>query len=232
MKILSVAAAAAAGVLAFSAAGAATAATFVNANDTASIDLFGYDKDLDVFVPSLTANLDFTLISKSADGKSWNFSYDADNTSTDATARLVTFAFSVDPNFKASGGVGGTTGDFTAIKASALEGFDIELCFRAGPSCNGGAGDGITSADANSTGLFTLNFASAPTSGVTFDLFAGKFQSTSYNNGGSLFAKECPVGERCGGGGNAVPEPSSWALMILGFGSAGAMLRRRRMVAA
>jgi hypothetical protein len=30
----------------------------------------------------------------------------------------------------------------------------------------------------------------------------------------------------------AVPEPSSWALMIMGFGGAGAMLRRRRQVAA
>lgn len=28
--------------------------------------------------------------------------------------------------------------------------------------------------------------------------------------------------------GTAVPEPSSWALMIIGFGSAGALLRRRR----
>jgi hypothetical protein len=29
-----------------------------------------------------------------------------------------------------------------------------------------------------------------------------------------------------------VPEPSSWALMILGFGAAGAMLRRRKLVTA
>ena len=31
-----------------------------------------------------------------------------------------------------------------------------------------------------------------------------------------------------GGAGGAVPEPASWALMIVGFGAAGAMLRRRR----
>lgn len=35
-----------------------------------------------------------------------------------------------------------------------------------------------------------------------------------------------------GGGGNEVPEPSTWALMILGFGSAGAMLRRRKSAVA
>jgi len=32
--------------------------------------------------------------------------------------------------------------------------------------------------------------------------------------------------------GAAVPEPSTWALMILGFGTAGAMLRRRRLAIA
>lgn len=30
----------------------------------------------------------------------------------------------------------------------------------------------------------------------------------------------------------AIPEPATWALMIMGFGAAGSMLRRRRMVAA
>jgi hypothetical protein len=35
-----------------------------------------------------------------------------------------------------------------------------------------------------------------------------------------------------GGPGTAVPEPATWALMITGFGGAGAMLRRRRRVVA
>jgi len=34
-----------------------------------------------------------------------------------------------------------------------------------------------------------------------------------------------------GGGDNGVPEPSAWALLILGFGGVGAMLRRRRSAA-
>jgi len=40
--------------------------------------------------------------------------------------------------------------------------------------------------------------------------------------------------DRDGGGGNVIPEPGVWALMILGFGGVGAMMRRRRsgMVAA
>ena len=31
-----------------------------------------------------------------------------------------------------------------------------------------------------------------------------------------------------GSGGGAVPEPATWALMLLGFGGLGAMLRRQR----
>jgi len=31
-----------------------------------------------------------------------------------------------------------------------------------------------------------------------------------------------------GGGGNEIPEPGAWALMIMGFGGVGAMMRRRR----
>ena len=31
-----------------------------------------------------------------------------------------------------------------------------------------------------------------------------------------------------GGGGNEVPEPATWMMMIMGFGGVGALLRRRR----
>ena len=41
-----------------------------------------------------------------------------------------------------------------------------------------------------------------------------------------------PMAPGCGGGETAIPEPGTWALMIMGFGGAGAMLRRRRMAVA
>ncbi|MDZ4375709.1 MAG: PEPxxWA-CTERM sorting domain-containing protein [Phenylobacterium sp.] len=43
------------------------------------------------------------------------------------------------------------------------------------------------------------------------------------------------VGENiddAGGGVGAIPEPSTWAMMILGFGAVGSMVRRRRLIAA
>ena len=39
-------------------------------------------------------------------------------------------------------------------------------------------------------------------------------------------------GAACGGGGNAVPEPAVWAMMIMGFGAVGAVMRRRRFALA
>ena len=38
--------------------------------------------------------------------------------------------------------------------------------------------------------------------------------------------------DRDGGGGQAVPEPATWAMMILGFGGVGSLMRRRRAVVA
>jgi hypothetical protein len=61
------------------------------------------------------------------------------------------------------------------------------------------------------------------------------------NDGGLTWAPGYEIqsgGDNLGGigvalfSGGAVPEPSAWALMLVGFGGLGAMMRRRRMVAA
>ena len=57
-----------------------------------------------------------------------------------------------------------------------------------------------------------------------FDLQNGP---TRYLTSGSAVART--VADDLGrGGGNPVPEPASWALMIAGFGMSGALLRARR----
>jgi hypothetical protein len=52
-------------------------------------------------------------------------------------------------------------------------------------------------------------------------LFSGQLDARTTGNASLSF--DAPTG--------GVPEPSSWALMILGFGGAGAFLRRRRLLA-
>lgn len=60
----------------------------------------------------------------------------------------------------------------------------------------------------------------------TFQQFVGGFINIGDNNvtGKTPFTPPPPIGT----GGGGVPEPASWALMITGFGLAGAVLRRRR----
>jgi len=68
----------------------------------------------------------------------------------------------------------------------------------------------------------------------TFNL-AGLSNARLYSTGSYVDPCANPNSPGCGGGnggGNGVPEPATWALMIMGFGSAGAMLRRRRTLAA
>ena len=55
----------------------------------------------------------------------------------------------------------------------------------------------------------------------------------SSNDGGYFYLDDVEVTDLGPvGGTGGVPEPASWALMIMGFGAAGAMIRRRKAVAA
>ena len=70
---------------------------------------------------------------------------------------------------------------------------------------------------------FTLPTALASLSTNTFTL--SNFVSTG------AYSQYASLGEVVVNGAVAAPEPATWGLMILGFGSAGVMLRRRRQVA-
>jgi hypothetical protein len=67
------------------------------------------------------------------------------------------------------------------------------------------------------TGSFAFNLLSAT---PKFGAGAGKALNTVRANGGGNFSA------------GVVPEPAAWALMIMGFGGIGAMIRRRKTIAA
>ena len=73
--------------------------------------------------------------------------------------------------------------------------------------------------------------AIALTAAVTMD---GNTISNDCANGGDFGSGRTDFGSQgfSGSGGGAVPEPATWALMLSGFGLAGAALRRRKSLAA
>ena len=73
-----------------------------------------------------------------------------------------------------------------------------------------------------SGGIFSITLQTNPG-----QQFVGGFINTGDNNvtGRTPYTPPPPNN---GGGGGGVPEPASWALMILGFGGVGAVLRQRR----
>jgi PEP-CTERM motif len=72
----------------------------------------------------------------------------------------------------------------------------------------------------------TVNFGSYGL--LTISLQNVNFDDDNRTNVKATFALAAPGG---GGGVGAVPEPATWGMMIMGFGLAGATLRRRRTTA-
>jgi hypothetical protein len=178
----------------------------------------------------LDADLTLTLLSVTG-GTDFNFSYPIENNSggDDLGARLTAFGFNVDPDFSTAT----ISGDFTDWSSGNVPGGlpNVEFCATVGNNCSGGTGGGVLVGDTGS-GLLTLSFAVAPTDGIDLTDFYVRYQSLGADREGSGVGvgNPCVGGGDCGGGGgNEIPEPGTWALMILGFGSVGAMMRRRRV---
>lgn len=179
----------------------------------------------------LSAKAVYKLSSVSADKKSWSFTIDElRNTSSGPItgSRISLFAFNVDPDVMDPGG-SSATGMFDKLGYNATVpqfsgGNPFDVCFRAGgggTGCSGGGGGGVTLGNTYSGGTFVLKFANAVNS-LKLDNFVVRYQSIE----GSQF------GDSGVGTAAVVPEPASWAMLIAGFGLAGAAMRRKRALAA
>lgn len=181
--------------------------------------------------PGLKSAISFTLTGVS--GKVWTFSAAFNNTLSTAPVggRISSFGFDGNPEIIGATAISGPFG-----KAVLNGGFpqlggqtSIDFCLTAGANCSGGAYGGVLNGTTASQ-QFALSFANNVSS-VVFNHFIVRYQSVT---GSSLGNSGIGLGINDGGfdpGGDPVPEPASWAMLIAGFGLVGAMARRQRVLA-
>jgi hypothetical protein len=202
------------------AASPASAADYLfDANgDSFSLDFNGFSGNNSNVIPGLTSELLLTLTG-GLGTNTLTFSYTLTNTSTvgGASSRVSGFAF--DSTADATG-TAGADGDFDNIflggnYPNAIG--SVEVCLTNSGSCAGGGGGGATLSDP-ATGTFSLLYGSALSS-VTLSDFYVRYQSLSDLNGvTSASGEEVP----------GVPEPATWAMLLIGFGAIGGTLRARK----
>lgn len=169
-----------------------------------------------------TGAIRFNFLNANAAGTVWNFSYSVDNTSTAQSAGSELSSFGFDVSTRPVSVSTGTTDLFSAtLNAGNFNGLGTrDLCFYAGPNCNGGASRGITASQAPAAGTFSLTFSTGVNT-LLVDDFVARWQSTGSNRQGSASGSGTPSAP-------AVPEAGTWAMMLVGFGVVGAAARSRR----
>jgi hypothetical protein len=156
-------------------------------------------------IAGLTASILFNFLNTS--GSTYNFSYTLTNTSSAPVAgsRVSGFAIDTTPNIQTAT----ASGLFTnAVAGSYPNGVgNVELCLTAN-TCQGGGNGGVTMGNSG-MGTFSLTFA-APQSSITIDRFLVRYQSIAGVNAGESGTGEGMVR-------SPVPEPATWAMLIVGF---------------
>lgn len=244
---LAVPASAAVTELRFTAPGAAPQIDFIGQNPTDHSQI--YD--------GLGAELRLTLNSITNNGYQWNFAYSLKNISTIAS-RVGTIGWDVSPDAASVSGLSGAYGSSGAGNMSFHGPVDFCLKTSNGNNCSGGAnggpGMGQTAVGAFSLNFLQSTTVSVPVQQPVFGKGKDKNKIVAYTtvlvpqsmpvsapselvfNNFGMHWQSVPVigstvgipGDRLVGLTTVVPEPTTWALMIIGFGGAGAMLRRRR----
>lgn len=224
---------AAAAVAALAVPMAANAALVVNSDGTITVDgstsggtaTIDFDGNVEgVFVPGLTGQLQLTF--GGVVGGDYTFSYTLINNST-VTSRISGLAFNTDPNVT-GGTASGLFANLVTFNQPGNQTYPngigaVEVCLQSGGngnSCAGGGNGGVWNGFSG-TGSFTLDFGSTTPTMITLSSFYDRYQSIVGVQGGTS-------GTGTGTVQQPLPEPGTWAMMLLGFGVAGIAIRRSR----
>lgn len=195
-------------------------------------------------VAALGGSILFTLDSVTNNYRTWNFTATVTNTSLAplTSTRISGFGFSTDGTI-ANKGVDTEAGSFDNGVFSNDKGLNVpqlspnvQVCFTAGNNCGGGGGGGLDMGNPkdfpSTSQVFSLTFTQSKAQ-LVLSHFVMRYQSI--DGGGFKGDSATGVGSLPDGidpGGDPIPEPASWAMLIAGFGLVGASLRRRRAAAA
>ena len=216
-------------VLAASFFNPATDTVFLEANDPLTW-IASYTPTAGTNLAGVSSLIRFNFLGTPTSDALWNFSFDILNTSTGAGSQSELNSFGFDSS-------GAETGITTpagsryvgALNTGAFNGLgSVDVCLYAGSNCNGGASNGVAVGEGIVSGLFTLTYAS-PLASQTLDGFVARWQSTGVNANGSASGPGdvLPPGTPTPFG-SGVPEPSTWAMMLVGFGVLGTAMRRKK----
>jgi hypothetical protein len=146
-------------------------------------------------------------------------------------SEATAFGFNTDPvnpDFRVSS----EAGPFRGVSSGSIaNSHRVEFCVTGGPNCAGGSSTGP---DAGETwnGSFVLGFAGNSNPGpITLSNFHTRYQSVTVgrnNNGGSATGNLVGVTSHIPALVSPIPEPATWAMMLVGFGAVGAAMRRRQ----
>lgn len=172
--------------------------------------------------PGTSATLTLTLDTFNALTGVYNFSYTLTNTSNttlNPSGRITAFGFNDSTNLTPTGSTGsGNLLDEILFGANISGGNnEMDICLTTN-NCSGGGsgGDGVVVGSPVS-GTFSLDYPGSLSS-LTLSGFTVRYQSTGANGEGSGIGTVTPP----------IPEPATWAMMLLGFAGIGMTIRRRR----
>ena len=184
----------------------------VNGSTTATLTVGGPGTTISFGGPAGTtasADLFLQLTGASTATGDYTFAYTFTNTNS-SVSNLVNFGFDTSPT------LGGITGSGMNFYLNPNGTLNVNAC--AGPlaanNCDAANGQGDLF-----SGNFTLDFANG-TSSITLNNFIDRYASLSELNNQS--GEGTPTTPRT----PPVPEPGTWALMLLGFAGVGMAMRR------